>query len=160
MDQNLLYKNYFQENTSGYKIITVYFNKYYDLFHHSGLTSAADVINEVFLSLSKTNFSKIEKIENYILRAIKIQRWSILDKSKKRKSIVLEKPDKESDASLLEQQVSDGENPQQNLTGMELLTEINLFKIHINSREADILNSLIADVPRTDMAKRFQDSQD
>jgi len=53
MDQNLLYKNYFQENTSGYKIIIAYFNKYYDLFRHSGLTSSTGQAEHGFIDVRK-----------------------------------------------------------------------------------------------------------
>jgi len=158
MTSERLYKTYFQEGTRGFFLICKFYNKYADLLSRTNLITVNDAIHEVFLSVSKTDFRKVRKIEHYVMRSIKIQCWSLLDKAVKRKKVIpkshlpnrTDEPAPENDG---DRQMLDERDPVKELEGLELVNHINLFKVQIKSREVQILNYLIDETPRTHIAE-------
>ncbi|GAB6282383.1 MAG: hypothetical protein STSR0008_11280 [Ignavibacterium sp.] len=87
MNNEELHTNYFKAKTNGYKIINFFYHKYYDLFKKSIYPTFNDFLNEIFINISKINFSrKIINEKAYILGSIKIQCRICLDKVIKLKS--------------------------------------------------------------------------
>jgi DNA-directed RNA polymerase specialized sigma24 family protein len=118
-----------------------------------------DVLHEVLLSLSKTNFDNVLNIEHYIMRAIKLQCWSLLDKAIKKKAFIAnndgifenEGLEKDPDRSP-----HTGQNEQlQEIEGAELLVQISLFKQQLKENDVRLLNLLIDETERSEIAKLF-----
>jgi DNA-directed RNA polymerase specialized sigma24 family protein len=157
MNKLSLYNRYFKQNTSGYRMIQAFYYKYSSSLNAAGHTKLNDVIHEIFVSLSKSDFKQVQNTEHYIHRAIKLQCWTLLDKGIKSKKIIPEsklknfdKQEKKSSGILHE--IEDSGNPGDNLEFSELMREINLFKAQLNAHEILILNGLIDEKKRTEIA--------
>jgi DNA-directed RNA polymerase specialized sigma24 family protein len=149
---------YLNEGTAGYTIVRKFHMRYADVLATTNLIDLNDVIHEIFLSLSKNNFDNVRNLEHYIMRAIKLQCWSLLDKAIKQKAFI---------ANTDSRNVNDGnqndEEPHfpnsntneqlQILEGTELFIHINLFKTRLNLKEVQLLNLLIDETDRSEMAK-------
>jgi len=157
MDTNRLHKEFLSEGSAGYAVIRKFYSRYADVLAHSTIVSIDDVVNEVFVSIAKTDFTKVQNAEHYILRAIKLHCWSMLDKALRMKSVSAQRKedahDEDEDPIVLEpstqhQQLAEVE-------GMELLGYINLFKSTLGTQEAQLLNMLIDGVERFEIAKKL-----
>jgi DNA-directed RNA polymerase specialized sigma24 family protein len=153
-----LYKSFFTEGTRGHYLIRTFYSKYADLLSNASLLGPNDVTHEVFASIAKTDFGKIRDIEHYVMRAIKIQCWSLLDKAIRRKKVIPQSrlPNRSEEVATeidRHQHDVDDRDPVSELEGLELLNHINLFKLQINSREVQILNFLINETSRTHIAE-------
>jgi len=156
MDLKTLHRRFFSENTVGYRTIQKFFVQYRSLLAKNGSTEFHDLLNEVFVSISQTNFSKIIKIEHYVHRAIKIQCWAILDKCKryerKTNTITL------NDEDTIEEAVkSNDPGPIAQMETQELLKLVIHFKQTLNSENQSIFNELIenSDESFVDLATKF-----
>ncbi len=160
MDQKTLHNEYLLEGTAGFAVIRKFYFRYADVLTTASLYDINDVVHEVFLSLSKTNFAQINNVEHYLMRAIKLHCWSILDKAIRRKTVIVNGGGKdESDGK----EINDGKilpftNPDESLIeleGLELLSQVILFKTQLNSNETRLLNLLIDEVERDEIAKKL-----
>ncbi|MDP1676305.1 MAG: hypothetical protein Q8L88_05510 [Bacteroidota bacterium] len=157
MNSQTLHTEYLQEGTAGYAIIRKFYARYSDVLVTTSLIDINDVLHEVFLSLSKSNFDNVRNLEHYILRAIKLQCWSLLDKAIKQKAIVVKNEGNQeggNNEKNLDQQLFTAHNEQlQEIEGSELLVQINLFKNHLKENDIRLLNFLIDETERSEIAK-------
>lgn len=153
MDATTLNRKYLSEGTVGFTVIRKFFSRYSDALKHSGFVQLDDVVHEVFLSLSKTDFSKIDKVEHYVMRAIKLQCWSLLDKALRQKD-----RGNPGTGGFDEKEIVDPTEPDggsSTLDGLELLMQVGLFKAGLAPREIRLLNMLIDETERTQMAENL-----
>ncbi len=157
MDSQTLHTEYLQEGTAGYAIVRKFYGRYSDVLTVTSLIDINDIIHEVFLSLSKTNFESVRDPEHYIMRAIKLQCWSLLDKAIKQKNLTVKnESEQEIDGKTehLNRPFSATQNTQlQEIEGIELLVQINLFKNQLKESDVRLLNYLIDETERSDIAK-------
>lgn len=158
-----LHKQYFSVKTNGYKIINFFYRKYYDLFKNSIYPTFNDFLNEIFINTSKINFSKeIINEKAYILGSIKIQCRICLDKVIKLKSEEAESylnyNKKEEDENIFS--ISSNEDakilkPNEIYEGVELFNLINNFKLSLKQQDIFLLNLLIDEIPRKEIALKM-----
>ncbi|MFA6440425.1 MAG: hypothetical protein WCX28_14045 [Bacteriovoracaceae bacterium] len=158
MDNHILHTEYLRKGTAGYGIISRFYSRYADIFSQTNVTDINDVVHDVFLSLSKTDISDVRNSEHYIMRAIKLQCWSLLDKAIKQKGIIVKTETIGNDhtfehADTYSRQVTDQKNQFAELEGDELLVQINLFKSQLNPDEIRLLNFLIDEEERPEIAR-------
>lgn len=155
MDNRTLHTEYFQEGTSGHAIVRKFYGRYSDVLTKSSLIDINDVIHEVFLSISKTNFENVRDPEHYIMRAIKLQCWSLLDKAIKQKGLTgTNESELEHNEKIERFDQTQMQNTQlQEIEGTELLVQINLFKNQLKENDIRLLNFLMDETERTDIAK-------
>jgi len=154
MDIQILHQKYLREGAAGYAVMRRFYSRYTDVLAHSTIVSVDDVVHEVFVSLSKTDFTKVQNVEHYVMRAIKLHCWSLLDKAIRLKALVVENTnDVDSDDTVLGASKADtsADHPTE-LDGMELLACVNLFKAQVGLKESRLLNLLIDETPRSEMA--------
>lgn len=154
MDKNMLHQEFLREGRAGYAVIRRFYSRYTDVLAHSTIVSVDDVVHEVFVSLSKTDFTKVQNVDHYVLRAIKLHCWTLLDKAIRLKGLVVENTNEvDADKTVLGASKSDpsADHPTE-LDGMELLAFVNLFKAQVGIKEARLLNLLIDETPRSEMA--------
>ncbi len=145
MDRESLYKEYLGQGTAGFVVVAKFHQRYADVLSLLSLESADDVLHEVFLSLSQSDWKNIRNPKHYILRAVKLHCWSLLDKSLRQKKNSGRMPnDAESAAGSV--QPADVE-------GLELLVQINRFKSELEPNERQLLNFLIDDIDRKEAAE-------
>lgn len=157
MDNNTLYKKYLEQGTIGYAVIRAFYSRYADVLARAGMVHVNDVVHEVFVSLTKIDFSQVQNADHYTMRAIKLHCWSILDKAIRFKTLAPERREAadRADADSLRQKDIQGPGSVDHLSefeGMELLASMNLFKSHIGTSEARLLNLLIDGIPRSEIA--------
>ncbi|MBI2430221.1 MAG: sigma-70 family RNA polymerase sigma factor [Ignavibacteriales bacterium] len=155
MDTNTLHKKYLQQGTAGFAIIRKFHSRYADLLAKNSVMSIDDVLHEIFLSLSKSDLTDVRNVEHYIMRAIKLQCWSLLDKAIRQKTVgevcAVTGDEKEEPGEQV-QHIADQNNQLTELEGMDLLVQINLFKARLNPHEVRLLNYLIDETERADIA--------
>ena len=161
MNNQTLYKTYFQQGTSGYAVVTKFYFRYADLLSRMSFVSVDDVVHEIFISLSKTDFAKVHNEEHYIMRAIKLQCWAMVDKAIRVKAVMAESGSgdtrNEADSEQNRKKKVSNESVQLvELEGMELLVNINLFKIFLNQKEQQLLNFLIDETERSEIARSLE----
>lgn len=153
MDNEALHTRYLQRGTAGRAVIDRFYSRYADALAKAGFDGVDDVVHEVFVSLSKTDFTNVHNPDHYVLRAVKLRCWSLLDKALRRKATMAgNEPLSEGDQEIpplhsgviVEQEVS--------VEGMELVTVVNLFKAQLNPRDMRLLNLLIDETARTEIA--------
>jgi len=154
MNNDTLYKTYFQEGTPGNAIIRKFHSRYADLLSRVHLVDLDDIVHEVFVSLAKTDFSEVRNIEHYVMRAIKLHCWALVDRAirAKRLASVTMTTDPGNEVEDERKQPTSQENPEQAIEGLDLLNHINQFKGQIRQVELRILNMMIDDEARTDIA--------
>jgi RNA polymerase sigma factor (sigma-70 family) len=151
-----LNKNYFVKGSRGYTIITRYYSKYQDLFERTIFSDFNDFINQIFLNTSGINFNKeINNPEAYIIGTIKIQCRVQLDKALKIKKIIpesrLNKDDIDGEPVTYKLASSDN-NPAEVFDNQEIFVHLNLFKLRLKEREKKLLNNLIDEKSRKEIA--------
>lgn len=162
MNLEELHNKYFKVKTNGYKIISFFYNKYYDLFNQSIYPTLNDFLNEIFLSVSKTDYSKeIKNIESYIIGIIKIQCRVCLDKVLKLKTEVseskinLDQDDEENIFQISELNDPNVVKPNEIYDVKELFSLLDSFKLTLNQNEIHLLNLMIDEIPRKEMALKM-----
>ena len=161
MDTQILHSKYFTEGTPGFATIRKFYRKYGDVLIQLHYTNINDVVHEVFLSLSRTDFTHVQNEEHYVMRAIKLHCWSLLDKAIRQKAVVAEDA---SSNSLDETETNvglhtvpaDRHDHLAQIEGMELLSYVNLFKTLISERDARLLNLLIDEASRAEMSRLLE----
>ncbi len=156
MENNILHKKYLQQGTAGFAIIRKFHSRYADLLAKNSVMSIDDVLHEIFLSLSKTDLRDVRNVEHYIMRAIKLQCWSLLDKAIRQKTVggvLTAATDEKEEPVEPVHHAADQNNQLTELEGMDLLVQINLFKARLSPHEVRLLNYLIDETERSDMAK-------
>ena len=132
--------------------------KYRDLFEKTIFQEPDEFINQIFLNVSAINFSEeIKNIEAYIIGTIKIQCRVQLDRAiKTKKRQQRENPTEK----LKEDVVSDRDNladkeqdPHRKMESDEVFSIMNTFKLSLKDWEREILNSLIDEIPRIEIAE-------
>ena len=151
MDNQTLHQKYLREGTAGYAVIRRFYSRYTDVLARSTIVSVDDVVHEVFVSLSKTDFTKVQNVEHYVMRAIKLHCWSLLDRAIRLKALVVENTNDLDSDETVKGATSYVDHPTE-LDGMELLARVNLFKANVGLKEARLLNLLIDETPRSEMA--------
>ena len=154
--------NYFTSGTRGYKIISCFYNKYLDLFKKTIYNDLGDFSNQIFLSVSKIDFNKeIRNEEAYIIGTIKIQCRVLLDKAIKSKKIIPESQLRNTDFKENEESVINNFSPDNKdklfeaIEGNEIFNQINIFKIQLKQNETQLLNYLIDEKTRYEIAEEI-----
>jgi len=159
MDSDTLYTNYLRQGTAGYAVVSKFYFRYADLLAKASLTNVNDVVHEIFISLSKIDFAKVQNAEHYIMRSIKLQCWTLLDKALRLKEM-LSATEKGSSAESVEVRSVTREGEEtghlMELDGMELFVQVNLFKAQLSSKEVRLLNMLIDEIDRIEIAKLLE----
>ncbi len=159
MDTHALHQNYLTQGTAGYAVIRRFFTKYSDVLAKANVVDINDVVHEIYVSFARTDFNLVQNIEHYVMRAIKLHCWSLLDKSIRVKAIAAESPiDHHNEDQSTEGDVAAANDPD-NLTileGMELLSYVNLFKAELNARDLRLLNLLIDETERSEIARLLE----
>ncbi|HKB85620.1 MAG TPA: hypothetical protein VKD08_05600 [Ignavibacteriaceae bacterium] len=155
MDLN---EKYFSNGSRGFKILNRFYLKYRDLFTRTIFIEFDDFKNQIFLNISGIRLSEdIINEEAYIIGAIKIQCRVQLDKAIRSKKVLSESrtagtaADGES-PSYMEKIETALPDPHIILEGEELLNIINIFKMELKSEERDLLNSMIDEKTRAEIA--------
>jgi DNA-directed RNA polymerase specialized sigma24 family protein len=140
-------------------VIQRFYSRYADVLARAHLIELNDAVHEVFASLAKTEFGQVRNTEHYIMRAIKLHCWSLLDKAIRQKSRATVPPEStagnDNGADILAQTANSHEHPTE-LDGMELLSNLSLFKAAAGERDARLLNLLIDETPRSEMARLLE----
>ena len=150
---------YFSPNSRGYKIISKFYYKYYDLFVNTSCGTFTDFRNQIYLNLSSINFyGKINNLDAYIISAMKIQCRVQLDKAIKQKKIIpvskIKDDDNENSDSILETgSANSSSNPAKVLEGDDIFNHINIFRLSLKPKEAELLNFLIDEKSRAEIAE-------
>ena len=154
MDKKKFHREFLQQGSAGYAVIRRFYSRYADVLVHSTIISVDDVVHEVFISLSKTDFTRVKDVEHYVLRAIKLHCWSILDRSIRLKGLVETRrgDDESSDQDAVISKLARPGNQTTEVEGSELLALVNLFKAQSARNEAQLLNLLIDETPRSEIA--------
>lgn len=151
-----LNRNYFTKGTRGYTIISKYYYKYQDLFEKTIFPDFKDFIHQIFLNISGINFTEeIKNPEAYVIGTIKIQCRVQLDKSIKLKNVIPESrllKNNETEEVLTFKLPSQGNNPVGLLDTQEMFIQINMIKLQLKQPEKDLLNLLIDETPRLEIA--------
>ncbi|MFA5834461.1 MAG: hypothetical protein WDA22_13370 [Bacteroidota bacterium] len=156
MDNHTLHRDFLQKGTDGYVIISRFYSRYADVLSRANFTDINDVVHEVFLSLSKSDVRDVRDLEHYIMRAIKLQCWSLLDKAIKVKAIgsKTEPIDRDEDQQKIHYNRTTNQAEQLTaLEGNELLIQLSLFKLRLTMQELRLLNFLIDEADRSEIAK-------
>ncbi len=155
-------KLFFTPGTRGYKIMNFFYNKYSDLFKKTIYNDFEGFINQIFLSVSNIDFTKdIQNDEAYIIGTIKIQCRVLLDKAIKFKKVVpetlLNKSDNENpeDSIINNLHVNSNNEQLEQLETEEFFNYINIFKIQLRQHEVQLLNYLIDERPRYEIAEEI-----
>ena len=159
MNPKVLNTKYFSPNSRGYKIISKFYYKYYDLFVNTSCGTFTDFRNQIYLNLSSINFyGKINNLDAYIISAMKIQCRVQLDKAIKQKKIIpvskIKDDDNENSDSILETgSANSSSNPAKVLEGDDIFNHINIFRLSLKPKEAELLNFLIDEKSRAEIAE-------
>ena len=162
MEPAELNQKYFSPDTPGYKIINRFYYKYNDLFERTNFSEFKEFLNQIFLNISKINFSsEIKNEEAYTIGSIKIQCRVLLDQALKVKNrMAFENPgitdESEELLSLSERMVSHNPGPLEMLEMQEVFQAVNIFKLSLKANELELFNNLIDDVPRAEISERYQ----
>ena len=161
MNKLTLYNQYFKPGTTGYLIVQAFYHKYSTSLSAAGHANPDDVIHEIYISISKSDLKEVQNKEHYIHRAIKLQCWTLLDKGIKSKNIIPESKlhnptNQDGNSNFLLDQVGLSTDPAQSAEIAELIKEINIFKTQLNKRDILILNSLIDEKSRSEIAQIIQ----
>ena len=158
LDINSIHREYLQNGTIGYLIVRKFYSRYADILKRTSLFSFDDVVHEVLLSFSKTDLSSVDNVQNYMLRAIKLRCWSLLDKAIKLKEMHFEpiENDDQSDESnrSLPKPLIHRNDDLEEVLGMELFGFINLFKSNLAPHDKELLNYLIDGIDRSEIAAK------
>jgi DNA-directed RNA polymerase specialized sigma24 family protein len=156
LDIHLIHTRYLQEGTAGFAVIRKFHARYGDVIAKIGFMTTDDLIHDILLSLSRTDLSAVENPDHYILRAVKLRCWSYLDKAIRYKAlhtdILLQSndPDEERDGTIAIQ-----EQQTEAIEEMELIGQVNLFKEQLPQQELRLLNLLIDDADRPEIAQQL-----
>lgn len=152
MDPNTLHDRYFRHGTGGFAVMQRFFRKYRDVLRRVHCVEINDVVNDVFLSLSRSDFREVTDEQRYVLRAIKLHCWSLLDKALRHKAVEADHQSTTIGPLAMSEQ-ADPVAGLAEIEGMELLSLMNLFKLRIGPDDVRILNLLIDETPRTEIAE-------
>jgi len=158
MDSDILHQHYFKEGTTGHALMKRFYARYADLLRYANLLELNDVVHEVYVSISRSDLSHVYNIEHYIMRAIKLHCWSLIDNASRQKRRSHENrpirtmQDAEWSDDTPEPPATNTD-PTEALQHQELLVHINLFKEFVSPGEARILNHMIDGTPREEIAR-------
>lgn len=121
-----------------------------------GFISTDDLVHDILLSLSKTDLSSVQNIDHYILRAVKLRCWAHLDKALRYKAlhtdIQLQTDEIHEERSGM---IAEEEQQTRTVEGTELIGQVGLFKEQLPHQEMRLLNLLIDDADRTEIAEQL-----
>jgi len=143
MDAAILHQNHFKQGTTGYALMKRFYTRYADLLRYANLIELNDVVHEVYVSISRSDLSEVHNIEHYIMRAIKLHCWSLIDKAHRQKERFHEnRPIRNFEGSewpdTMSAPADANTDPTEILHHQELLVHINLFKDFVSPGEVKI----------------------
>ena len=151
---------FFRPGTKGHKILNFYYLKYRDLFEKTICQEPDEFINQIFLNVSSIKFSEeIKNIEAYIIGTIKIQCRVQLDRALKTKKRQKHREDNKSEKTevggpeYLNNIADKEQDPQGRMESDEVFRIMSTFKLSLKDWEREILNSLIDEIPRIEIAE-------
>jgi len=162
VEPSKLNQKYFSADTQGYKIIKWFYYKYQDLFQRTNFPQFKEFLHQIFLNISKINFSKeINNEEAYIIGSIKIQCRVQLDQALKIKNQMMNKTPEVRDetienVSFIESLESNNPGPLEMLEMQEVFQVINIFKLSLNTNELELFNNLIDEISRKEISEKNQ----
>ncbi|MEO8399254.1 MAG: hypothetical protein ABI550_05480 [Ignavibacteriaceae bacterium] len=159
MDSSDIHNIYFTSETRSYKIIRRFYSNYNDLFKNTLYPDFNDFLNQIFLNISRIDFNKeIKNKEAYIIGAIKIQCRVQLDKAIRAKKVTAESrlkklPESEDEENITLKIIKFSPGPDDAFEAEEILNKINDFKLELKNNERELLNFLIDETPRAEIAE-------
>ncbi len=150
---------YFKPGTKGHNILCFYYTRYRDLFEKTIYPELDEFKNQIYLNVSAIKFSdEIKNLEAYIIGTIKIQCRVQLDralKMKNRQQKESDNPgkDEENDRNYLDNIAGKEPDPHNKIESDEIFNIVNTFKLSLKEWEKEILNSLIDEIPRIEIAE-------
>ena len=159
VDTHILHQQYLADGTAGYAVIRRFYAKYADVLARTNLIDLNDILHEVFVSLSKTDFSQIQNHEHYLMRAIKLHCWTLLDKAIRAKALTADPRVElhgEEDAAEPETRELSSPDHLATIEGVELLAYVNMFKAGLTPRDSRLLNLLIDETERSEIARSLE----
>jgi hypothetical protein len=145
-----LHKQYFVPDSRGYLFISNFYAKYYRELSATEFESFDAFLNQIFLNLSKIDFSTIDgPEEHYVIKAMYYQCWNIIYRLKRERMFMV--PDSAASVltddgageSLIDREASDDPGPLEHTEVNDLFAIINTFKITLKRNDLLILNALI-----------------
>ena len=159
MNPEDIQKKYFNPGTKGYKILSYYYTHYRDLFVKTIHSEFDEFMHQIYLNVSGIRFSdEIKNAEAYIIGTIKIQCRVQLDlalKMKKMRQIEINDKSDDNEVSVLENLPNKELDPHSKVESSEVFILINVFKLSLSKPERMLFNSLIDDIPRKKIAKKW-----
>lgn len=157
LDIQTLHTQYLQEGTGGYAVIRKFHSRYSDVTAKIGIVEIDDLVHDILLSLSKTDLSEVQKMDHYVLRAIKLRCWTLLDKALRHKAFYtpMTEPEREDTWSEETGSTAAADDQLEAINGMELIGQVNLFKAQLRQGDVLLLNYLLDDADRADMAQHL-----
>jgi hypothetical protein len=157
MNPEDILEKYFKPGTKGYKILSFYFSRYQDLFEKTTHREFNEFLNQIYLNTTSINFSEdIKNIEAYIIGTLKIQCRVQLDLALKLKNRQQKENKEDSpgeDLSISNNLPAEDLDPHERVESTEVFSIVNAFKLSLKDWERDILNSLIDEIPRKEIAE-------
>lgn len=157
MTPETLHDRFFKEGTPGRRLIRGFYTKYRSLLEYWQPASLEDVVHEVFVSISGADFRQVSNIEHYVLRAIKLRCWALADRASRRKAtVVTSSIGHEPEGGEPEHGNTPGPGPAEWLDSNDLMAHIAAFKCQLKPQDASILNMLIDESPRDEIASKLR----
>jgi hypothetical protein len=157
MNPEEILETFFKPGTKGYKILFFYFSRYQDLFEKTTHQEFNEFLNQIYLNTSAINFSEdIKNIEAYIIGTLKIQCRVQLDLALKLKNRQQRENKEEGDNEehpISNKLPAKDPDPHDQVESTEVFSIVNTFKLSLKDWERDILNSLIDEIPRKEIAE-------
>lgn len=156
MNSHQFHERYFKEGQAVHRIVHLFYKRYGDILSRAQVDDASDLLHSVFLALSRIDLSAVRQERNYILRAAKLHCWSILDRAMRQRRVSTSLQTGQADPKPIRNERSDQAHPEHAVTGLELADLINQFKLELRPQEVQVLNALIDEVPRQEIAAALQ----
>lgn len=159
MNPEKILETYFKPGTKGYKILFFYFSRYRDLFRKTIHQEFNEFLNQIYLNISGVNPSEeIKNMEAYLIGALKIQCRVQLDLALKMKNKLQKEKENIEDKTGIENSAlnnlpAEEPGPHARVESVEVFSIVNTFKLSLKDWERDILNSLIDEIPRKEIAE-------
>lgn len=154
-----LHTQYFVPDSRGYLFIRNFYAKYYRELSASEFESFDAFLNQIFLNLSKIDFSNIDgPEEHYVIKAMYYQCWNIIYRLKHERAVMVPDSaasvvtDEGAGESPTDREASEDPDPLEQTEASDLFSIINTFKITLKRNDLLILNALIEQRPLQEIA--------
>ncbi len=154
-----LHENYFSPDSRGYLFIRNFYAKYHKELSATEFESFDAFLNQIFLSLSKIDFSNIDGTEeHYVIKSMYYQCWNIMYRVKRERTVMITESsanvtmDDGPADSVIDREVSREPDPLDYMEVSDLFAIINTFKVTLKRDDLHILNALIGQKPLQEIA--------